>query len=105
DQLVLGQARIDAFRRRLLRPQQLARCHAQHAENLLQLSCARRSLEVLDDVRLDAALAQQLQRLARFAAAWVVVDGDAHRRSLDRGSGRGDGCYFRPSSAPGSTMT
>ena len=46
---------------------------------------ARRRLEVLDDVRLDAGVADQGQGVARRAAIRVVVDDDVHHATSGRG--------------------
>jgi len=47
-------------------------------EEALEVGAVQRILEVLDDVELDAALAQDVQRAARLTSAGVVVDGDRH---------------------------
>jgi len=41
-------------------------------------------LQVLDDVELDAALAQDVQRAARLASTGVVIDGDLRHRLVLR---------------------
>ena len=41
-----------------------------------------RLLQVFDDVELDAALAQDVQRAARFASARVVIDQHGSHRAL-----------------------
>jgi hypothetical protein len=48
----------------------------QQLEEATEVGARGRMLEVLDDVELDAALAQQIQRAARLTSARVVVDGD-----------------------------
>ena len=64
----------------LARAQQRAQRLAGGVGNGLQLVAAGRRLQVFDDHGLDAALAQQRQRVARGAAIRVVVEGDgAHR--------------------------
>jgi hypothetical protein len=58
----------------------------QEVEEAPQLGAARRLLQVVDDVELDAALAQQVQRAARLASAGVVVDDDpGHARRIASG--------------------
>ena len=58
-------------------------------EEALEVGAVQRILEVLDDVELDAALAQEIQRAARLASALVVVDGDSrHGWTIARQSRR-----------------
>jgi hypothetical protein len=55
----------------------------EQVEEALQIGPGQRGLEILDDVELDAALAQDVQRAARLASAGVVIDGDLrHGRSI-----------------------
>jgi hypothetical protein len=49
----------------------------EQVEEAAQVGSARRILQVIDDVELDAALAQEVQRAARLTSTLVVVDGDA----------------------------
>jgi hypothetical protein len=56
---------------------------AQQVEEALVGGAVRGLLEVFDDVELDAALAQDLDRAARLASAGVVIDEhDVHRGRL-----------------------
>jgi hypothetical protein len=44
-----------------------------------QQSAARRRFQILDDVRLDAGVADETERVARGAAFRVVIDDDVDR--------------------------
>src|SRR5690606_24551623 len=54
---------------------------AELLQDALELGLGRRGLQIFDDLGLDAALAQQFERLARFAASGVVIDSN-HPLSL-----------------------
>ena len=62
----------------LLAPHEIAGLHVKSFENRVQLGCGRRILQVLDDLGLDAALAEQADRLPRLTSARVVPDDDGH---------------------------
>jgi hypothetical protein len=53
---------------------QLRGCVRQDVEEVFQVFPRQRVLQVFDDVELDVALAQEVQRAARLASAGVVVD-------------------------------
>src|SRR5690606_25189271 len=83
EQLVVGRV----LRRRLailglIRPDDIRRAEPELAEQSLQLRFRRRRLQVLDDVEIDLALLEELERLARFRAAGVVVDSSFQQRLL-----------------------
>jgi hypothetical protein len=57
----------------------------EQVEEAAEVGARGRVLEVIDDVELDAALAQEIQRAARLASALVVVNGDSrHGRTIAR---------------------
>ena len=71
----------------LVLPDQLRRCIGEQIEEVLEVFTGERGLQVLDDVELDAALAQDVQRAARLASTGVVVDEDSfHFECLRTGS-------------------
>lgn len=76
--------RVEAERvEALVAPDQLGRRVGEQVEEALVGATVERLLQVLDDVELDAALAQDVQRAARFASTGVVVDEQpVHRREL-----------------------
>ena len=47
----------------------------EHCEVFSQLGFAQRVLDIFDNVELDVAVAQNLQRAIRFPSVGVVVDG------------------------------
>ena len=47
----------------------------EHCEVFPQLAFAHRVLDIFDNVELDVAVAQNLQRTIRFPSVGVVVDG------------------------------
>jgi hypothetical protein len=47
----------------------------EHCEVFPQLAFAQRVLDIFDNVELDVAVAQNLQRAIRFPSVGVVVDG------------------------------
>ena len=47
----------------------------EHCEVFSQLAFAQRVLDIFDNVELDVAVAQNLQRAIRFPSVGVVVDG------------------------------
>jgi len=60
--------------------QQISRPDAEQADNVLKFGNARRLLEILDRVRLEAVLTEQGQRLATLGAEWTMVNGECHRK-------------------------
>lgn len=73
----VGQAQLSIFR--FAASEQLAGPDAEQADDFAQLRHARRLFEILDQVRLEAALAEQGQRLAALGAARIVKHGECHR--------------------------
>ena len=63
------------LRKVLVLSDQLRRRIGEQVEKALQIVATERGLQILDDVELDAALAQDVQRAARLASAGIVVDG------------------------------
>jgi len=59
-------------------PHQFSRFHIEHPKNGVQSLCARRFLQVFQDIRLDAVFTQQADRLPGLASARVVPNDDAH---------------------------
>ena len=58
----------------LVFPDQICRRVRKQIEEVLEIVAGERGLQVLDDVELDVALAQDVQRAARLPSAGVVVD-------------------------------
>jgi len=58
----------------LVRANQRTGLIGQEIEKVLQIFTGQRVVQVLDDVELDVALAQEFQRAARLASTRVVVD-------------------------------
>lgn len=58
----------------LVLPDQICRGAGEQLEETLDISAREGVLQVFDDVELDAALAQDVQRAARLPSAGVVVD-------------------------------
>ena len=56
--------------------QHLAGLDGEHLEVFAQLVCAQRILDIFDNVELDVAVAQDVQRSPGFASVGVVIDGD-----------------------------
>ena len=76
---VVGQRRVAQAEfgiRRALLAQHAANRHAHAADEVGQPVAAGRRLQVLDDLRLDAGVADQGQRVAGGAAGGIVIDGD-----------------------------
>jgi hypothetical protein len=58
----------------LVLPDQLGGLDGEQVEEVLQILLAQRVVQELDDVELDAAFAQDVQRATRLASTGVVVD-------------------------------
>jgi len=58
----------------LVFPDQICRGVRKQIEEVLEIVAGERGLQILDDVELDVALAQDVQRAARLPSAGVVVD-------------------------------
>ena len=56
--------------------QHFARLNGEHREVFSQLVCAQRRLDIFDNVELDVAVAQDVQRAPGFASVRVVIDSD-----------------------------
>src|SRR5262245_10356742 len=78
----IGLLLAQGFEFRLAIADQFLRLAAHQFDQLLDLGLAGRLLEILANSRLYSLFAQQLQRLARLGAAWVVPDGEGHAISL-----------------------
>ena len=72
--VVVGRGQTQLVEHRLLGPHQAAQAQAAVGGHLQQGGPVRRLRQVVHHLRLDAMLAQQLQRAARVAAARVVPD-------------------------------
>src|SRR3546814_7006952 len=83
DQLLISEIRIvesQFGKGRALLAQQGARGDAGADDEACQQGTRRRSLEVLDDMRFDAGIADHGQRIARGSAFRIVVADDVDRR-------------------------
>jgi len=92
DKLVFGQLRIVKPQfgiGRSLLAQKVAGGDPHAGDELGEHRPARRCLQILDDMRLDAGIADHGQRVARRAAVGVVIDDDVHNRA-HAALGRGD---------------
>ena len=78
--------------RALGRAQSFTRCQARCGQQTRQQFPRPTALKVLDDIRLNAALADNFKHVARRAAVCIVIDRNAHDELAIRAVGR---CFFR----------
>src|SRR5690606_41741990 len=89
----------------LLGPQQAAHAHARGRGKFPQALQGRRMLQVFDDLRLDAAVADHRQGVARGAAAGVVVDRDRAHGACSGREGAGNRWRVRLTMATSDSIT
>lgn len=73
------------FLETLILADQVGRRTFDYRKDFFQRRAIGRGLEILDQVELDLALAQTLQRAARVASAGIVVQNDSFHAFLARG--------------------
>jgi hypothetical protein len=74
----VGVAEIQFGKGRALFAEQRARGDTHPVDELYQQLSARRRLQILDDMRLDASISDHCERVARRPAGGIMVDDNVH---------------------------